>query len=54
MGAVDWLKIVEKNLQVVQCNNREKVLFPTHQVVKPVAHWCYAYVEAHEESETIN
>jgi hypothetical protein len=54
MGAIDWLKIVEKNLQVVQCNNREKVLFPTHQEVKPAADWCYAYVEAHEESETIN
>jgi hypothetical protein len=26
MDADDWLKSVEKKLQVVQCNNREKVL----------------------------
>jgi hypothetical protein len=26
MDADDWLKPVEKKLQVVQCNNREKVL----------------------------
>jgi hypothetical protein len=27
MDADDWLKTVEKKLQVAQCNNREKVLF---------------------------
>jgi hypothetical protein len=27
MDADDWLKTIEKKLQVVQCNNREKVLF---------------------------
>jgi hypothetical protein len=26
MDAIDWLKSVEMKLQVVQCNNREKVL----------------------------
>jgi hypothetical protein len=33
MDADDWLKIVEKKLQVVQCNNREEVLFAAHQLV---------------------
>jgi hypothetical protein len=33
MDADDWLKTVESKLQVVQCNNREKVLFATHQLV---------------------
>jgi hypothetical protein len=37
MDADDWLKIVEKKLQVVQCNNREKVLFVAHQLVGPAA-----------------
>jgi hypothetical protein len=37
MDADDWLKIVESKLQVVQCNNREKVLFATHQLVGLVA-----------------
>jgi hypothetical protein len=54
MDADDWLKIVEKKLQVVQCNNREKVLFATYQLVRPVADWWDAYVETHEEPKTIN
>jgi hypothetical protein len=54
MDADDWLKIIEKKLQVVQCNNREKVLFAAHQLVGPAIDWWDVYVEAHEESETIN
>jgi hypothetical protein len=54
MDADDWLKTVEKKLQVVQCNNREKVLFAAHLLVGPVVDWWDAYVEAHVEPETIN
>jgi hypothetical protein len=54
MDADDWLKTIEKKLQVVQCNNRERVLFAAHQLVGPAADWWDAYVEAHEEPETIN
>jgi hypothetical protein len=54
MDVDDWLKTIEKKLQVVQCNNREKVLFASHQVVGLAAHWWDAYVEAHEEPESIN
>jgi hypothetical protein len=54
MDANDWLKTVEKKLQVVQCNNREKVLFPLHQHIGHVFDWWDAYVEAHEEPNTIN
>jgi hypothetical protein len=50
----DWLKTIENKLQVVQCNNREKVLFASHQLVGPTADWWDAYVEAHEEPESIN
>jgi hypothetical protein len=32
MDADDWLMTVEKKLQVVQCNNREKVLLASHQL----------------------
>jgi hypothetical protein len=48
------LKTIEKKLQVVQCNNREKVLFASHQLEGPAADWWDAYVEAHEEPESIN
>jgi hypothetical protein len=54
MDADDWLRTVEKKLQVVQCNNREKVLLASHQLIGPVADWWDAYVEAQEEPDTIN
>jgi hypothetical protein len=54
MDADDWLKSVEKKLQVVQCNNHEKVMLPSHQLFGPAADWWDAYVEAHEEPESIN
>jgi hypothetical protein len=38
----------------VQCNNREKVLLASHQLRGPAANWWDAYVEAHEEPDTIN
>jgi hypothetical protein len=52
--ADDWLKSVEKKLQVVQCNNREKVLLASHQLSGPTTDWWDAYVKAHEETESIN
>jgi hypothetical protein len=54
MDAVDWLKSMDKKLQVVQCNNREKVLLASHQLSGPAAVWWDAYVEAHEEPESVN
>jgi hypothetical protein len=54
MDVDDWLKSVEKKLQVVQCNNREKVLLASHQIFGPATDWWDAYVEAHEEPESIN
>jgi hypothetical protein len=32
MDADDWLKSIEKKLQVVQCNNYEKVLLASYQL----------------------
>jgi hypothetical protein len=54
MDADDWLKSVEKKLQVVQCNNHEKVLLASHHLSGSTADWWDAYVEAHEEPESIN
>jgi hypothetical protein len=50
----DWLKTIEKELQVVQCNYLEKVLFASQQLEGLAADWWDAYVEAHEEPESIN
>jgi hypothetical protein len=45
---------MEKKLQIVQCNNREKVLLASHQLIGLAADWWDAYVEAHEEPDSIN
>jgi hypothetical protein len=54
MDADGWLKFVEKKLQVVECNNHEKVLLVSHQLSGPAADWWDDYVETHEEHESIN
>jgi hypothetical protein len=54
MYADDWLKSVEKKLQVVQCNNHEKVLLASHQLSGAAVEWWDAYVEAHEDPESSN
>jgi hypothetical protein len=54
MDADNWLKTVERKLQVVQYNNREKVLLASHQLIGPTVDWWDAYVETHEEPDTIN
>jgi hypothetical protein len=39
MDADDWLKSMQKKLQLVQCNNREKVLLASHQLSSPAVDW---------------
>jgi hypothetical protein len=39
MDVDDWLKTINKKLQVVQCINRERVLFVAHQLVGPTIDW---------------
>jgi hypothetical protein len=54
MDADYWLKSIEKKLQVVQYNNCGKVLLASHQFYSHAADWWDAYVEAHQEPESIN
>jgi hypothetical protein len=54
MDADNWLKTIEKKLQVVQCNNCENVMFASHQLEGPAADWWDAYVKDYEEPESIN
>jgi hypothetical protein len=39
---------------VVQCTNKERVMFTAHQLVGPAIDWWDAYVKAHEEPKSIN
>jgi hypothetical protein len=54
MDADNWLKTIEKKLQVAQCNNHKKVLFASHQLESLTTDWWDTYIEAHEEPKSIN
>jgi hypothetical protein len=47
------LNTIEKKLQVVQCNNHEKILFASHQLDGATVDWWDAHVEAYEEPKSI-
>jgi hypothetical protein len=53
MDADDWLRTIEKKLQVMQCSNQERVLFASHQLEGSASEWWDAYVNAHEEPRNI-
>nr|AAS90689.2 putative polyprotein [Oryza sativa Japonica Group] len=39
MEANDWLHAIEKKLNLLQCNDQEKVAFTTHQLQGPASAW---------------
>jgi hypothetical protein len=53
MDADNWLRMIEKKLQVVQSCNRERVLFASHQLDGSASEWWDAYVNAHENPQNI-
>jgi hypothetical protein len=53
MHADDWLRMIEKKLQVVQCSNQERVLFASHQLEGSTSEWWDVYVNTHEEPHNI-
>nr|ABA98209.1 retrotransposon protein, putative, Ty3-gypsy subclass [Oryza sativa Japonica Group] len=44
MEANDWLHAIEKKLNLLQCNDQEKVAFATHQLKGPASAWWDNYV----------
>ena len=53
LDAEDWLRSVEKKLVIAQCNDREKVLYASHQLEGTAAEWWENYTAAHENSQAI-
>jgi hypothetical protein len=49
----DWLKSIEKMLNIVQCSDREKVLYASGRLTGPAADWWDSYVAAHDAADTI-
>jgi hypothetical protein len=53
LDADDWLKSIEKMLSIVQCFDREKVLYASGRLTGPAADWWDSYVVAHDVANTI-
>jgi hypothetical protein len=47
MEAKDWLKTIEKKLQIAQCTEQERVLFTMHQLFGTAADWWETYCNSH-------
>jgi hypothetical protein len=53
LHADDWMKSVEKMLNIAQCSDREKVLYASGRLTGPVADWWDSYTVAHDATNNI-
>jgi hypothetical protein len=53
LHADDWVKSVEKMLNITQCTDREKVLYASGRLTGPAADWWDSYIAAHATTNTI-
>jgi hypothetical protein len=53
LHADDWLKSVEKMLNIAQCSDREKFLFALGHLTGPAVDWWDSYTTAHDAANTI-
>ncbi|CAO2175796.1 unnamed protein product [Urochloa humidicola] len=53
LEADDWLKTVEKMLNITQCTDREKVLYASGHLEGTAGDWWDAYTAAHANADTI-
>ena len=53
LQADDWIKTIEKMLDIAQCTNRERVLYASGRLEGTVAAWWDAYTAAHNAPNTI-
>jgi hypothetical protein len=53
LHADDWLKLVEKMLNIAQCTDQEKVLYASGRLTGPAADWWDSCCVAHAAANTI-
>jgi hypothetical protein len=53
LHADDWIKLVQKMLNIAQCSDREKVLYASGRLTRPVVDWWDSYTTAHDVANTI-
>jgi hypothetical protein len=54
MDVEGWPKSVEKKLEIVQCSDREKVLFVAHQLFGTEVDWWETYRNTHLNANAIS
>jgi hypothetical protein len=54
LQADDWIKTVEKMLNLAQCTDREKVLYASGRLEGTAADWWDAYTAAHDNPDSIS
>jgi hypothetical protein len=53
MEAYDWLKVIERKLDTIHCNRRDRVLLATHQLTGIALSWWEDYSGAMDNANTI-
>jgi hypothetical protein len=53
LHADDWLKSVDKMLNIAQCSDWEKVQYASGRLTGPATDWWDSYVAAHDAADTI-
>jgi hypothetical protein len=53
LDANDWLKTINKMMNITQCNDREKVLYASGRLEGAASDWWDAYTVAHAAADTI-
>jgi hypothetical protein len=53
LDADDWWKVISKKLEIMQCNNREKVLYAAGHLARSTADWWDAFTAAHTNANAI-
>ena len=53
LQADDWIKVIKKKLDIIQCNDRERVLYASGHLMGQATDWWDAYTYAHEDPQRI-
>jgi hypothetical protein len=53
LEAEDWIKKIEEKLDMIQCNDGEKALYASWQLIGAASEWWNSYINGHGQPESI-
>ena len=53
LQADDWLRAIERQLEIAQCDDKEKVLYASRQLQGATLDWWYSFLFDHTEANPI-